>query len=263
MRTPRLLTRIKTDTWLYQRIGAVIKRRQKQRLADAAKLAQKEARGDYSHLKNKKGEMIAKPLPQPTLPNLSVDDDVDDNMSMNTRAPPPSTYTQEYYNYNSDKISAINGDYPPPMPPYNPYSTHQPPGSHTHFQQSSASFPHDDQIYHQHPMYDEDNESTAHLAPAAAPFSHQPGYPSATHSYGHTAHSGGGGSYDPHDVYQGRAGSIPDPSQRPPPTIGLAYDDAPEYSRYEAPPPIHSDGHGGYPQRGYDAEGNGGYSRAL
>jgi hypothetical protein len=255
---------------LSQRIGAVIKRRQKQRLADAAKLAQKEARGDYSHLKNKKGEMIAKPLPQPTLPNLSVDDD-DDTLSVNTRGPPPSAYTQDYYNHGSDNNSAVNGDYPPSMPAYSPYSPHQPPGSHTQFHKSSTSFPHDDQnYYHQHQMYDEDNESTAHLTMAAAPFSQQPanqqpGYPSAAYPYGHMGHNGGGHSYEPHDVYQGRVGTAQAPSQRPSST-GLAYDDAPEYSRYGPPPPTHSDNpynHSGYPQRGYDARGDDGYFRAM
>jgi len=252
-----------------KRIGVVIRRRQKQRLADAAKLAQKEARGDYSHLKNKKGEMIAKPLPQPTLPNLSVDDD--DTLSVNTRGPPPSAYTQDYYNYSSDKNSTVNGDYPPSMPAYSPYSPHQPPGSHAQFHKSSTSFPHDDQNYsHQHQLYDEDNESTAHLTTAAAPFSQQlgnqqTGYPSATYAYGNTGHNGGGPSYDPHDVYQGRAGIAQDPSRRTSST-GLAYDDAPEYSRYGAPLPTHSDNpynHNGYPQRGYDARGDDGYFRAM
>ncbi|CDO68699.1 hypothetical protein BN946_scf184652.g26 [Trametes cinnabarina] len=56
-------------TFLPQRISEIIKRRNKQRLAKAAALAKKEAAGDFSHLKNKKGELIAKPLPQPTLPN--------------------------------------------------------------------------------------------------------------------------------------------------------------------------------------------------
>ena len=60
-----------------KRIAEVIKRRNKERLAKAAALAKKEAMGDFSHLKNKKGELIAQPLPQPTLPNLSVDDDFD------------------------------------------------------------------------------------------------------------------------------------------------------------------------------------------
>jgi hypothetical protein len=215
-----------------KRIDAVIKRRQKQRLAVTAKLAQKEARGDFSHFKNKK------PPPQPTLPNLSVDDD-DDNTSVNTRAPPPSTYTQDYYSYNSDL-----GDYPPPMPAYNPYSNHQPPGSHAQFHQSGY-LPHEDPAYHQRPMYDDDNESTAHLATSAAPISQQTERVGAP-PYGHAAG---------------------DPSRLP--ATRLAYDDGSDYSRYGAPPPIQSDNpYGGYLSPGvYDAQQprrmqgyNGGYS---
>lgn len=205
--------------------------------------------------------MIGKPLPQPTLPNLSVDDDVDDSTSISTRAPPPSTYTQDYYNYSSDKNSTINGDHPPPMPAYNPYANHQPPGSYAHFQQSSASFPPDDQNYQPNAMYDEENESTAHLATAAAPFSQQPNY-SVAPPYAHIP-QGGNGSYSPHGAYQGHTNPIPDSSRRPSP--GLAYDEAPEYSRYGAPPPAELDNpydHNAYPQRGYDT-GDGGYSRAL
>lgn len=220
-----------------KRIEAVIKRRQKQRLADAAKLAQKEAQGDFSHLKNKKGQMIAKPLPQPTLPNLSVDDDFDDNMSMTTRVPAPSTYTQDYYHYNSDKNSIMSGDYPPPMPAYNPYSTHQAPGSYAHFQLSSASFTQEDPAYQNHQMYEDDNESTAHLATAAAPFSQQSPIErsrSAGIPYGHPGPGSGGGGgnmYNPHDVYEGRAAAH---SARFP-TSGLAYDDTSEYSRGSLP----------------------------
>ncbi|KAF5388354.1 hypothetical protein D9615_000324 [Tricholomella constricta] len=221
-----------------KRIGAVIKRRQKQRLADAAKLAQKEAQGDFSHLKNKKGQMIAKPLPQPTLPNLSVDDDIDDNTSINTRAAPPSTYTQDYYHYNSDKNSIMTGDYPPPMPAYNPYSTHQAPGSYAQFQASSASFAHEDSSYH-HQIYEEDNESTAHLTAAAAPFSqHSPveRSRSAGIPYGHPGPGGVGNNYDPHDVYQGRAALNSARTH----TSKLAYDDASEYSRGSQPLPGYS-----------------------
>ncbi|KAG5648696.1 hypothetical protein DXG03_000042 [Asterophora parasitica] len=287
-----------------KRISAVIKRRQKQRLADAAKLAQKEAQGDFSHLKNKKGQMIAKPLPQPTLPNLSVDDDIDDNMSMHTRAAPPSTYTQDYYHYNSDKNSVMTGDYPPPMPAYNPYSTHQPPGAYAQFQQSSASFTYEDHGsgYH-HQMYEEDNESTAHLAPSAAPYAQQPPVErsrSAGIPYGHPGpggydpHTGGncydpyagGNNYDPRDVYQGHAAPHSARTQ----TSGLAYDNASEYSRGSQPLPGYSghnavpsdnpylgyssnsgtpQGGNGNPQsrrvggRGYDEEGGGGYSHAM
>lgn len=258
-----------------KRIEAVIKRRQKQRLADAAKLAQKEARGDYSHLKNKKGEMIATPLPQPTLPNLSVDDDLDDTMSVNTRTIAPSTYTQDQYY--SDKNAVMTGDYPPPMPAYNPYSPYQPPGSYAHYQSSSVSVTHEDAPYQPRQMYEEDNESTAYLASAAAPFSQQSPIErtrSAGIPYGHP---GPGGNYDPRDVYQGRT-TTPriDPSQRrSPPTNGYAYDDASQYSTGSLPaygqPPLASDNpYGASPNnlgaqayyhhthRSYDTEGGGG-----
>ncbi|KAG6891293.1 hypothetical protein C0992_009485 [Termitomyces sp. T32_za158] len=253
-----------------KRIDAVIKRRQKQRLADAAKLAQKEAQGDFSHLKNKRGEMIAKPLPQPTLPNLSVDDDYDDATSMNTRVPAPSTYTQDYYHYNSDKHSTM-GDYPPPMPAYNPYSTHQVPGSHTQFQSSSMSLSlgHEDS-YQQRQMYDDDNESTVHLAAAAAPFSQQPLTDSARFvSTPHGYTGPGDNDYNPRDIYQGRVAQNSLAHVRN--NNGLAYESTgyaahnPEnpYDGYSSNPAapqrnIHQKG------RGYDDDGKGGgYSSAM
>jgi hypothetical protein len=183
-----------------KRIAEVIKRRNKERLAKAAALAKKEAMGDFSHLKNKKGELIAQPLPQPTLPNLSVDDDFDDNSSMRTRGPPPSTYTQDYYDYKSEYTQ----DYPP-MPAYNqPYSQHQ--GQQgAYYNQSSTTFAGDE---HQHPnmMYDDDQGSTAHLAMTAAPFAQQPERTGSALSNPYGS-SGMNGTYvaDPHDVYQGRA----------------------------------------------------------
>lgn len=241
--------------------------------------------GDYSHLKNKKGEFIAKPLPQPTLPNLSVDDDMDDKSSIITRQPPPSTYTQDsYYYYNSDKA----GDYPPPMPAYNPYSTHQPAGSYAQFSSSQATFQDDSPYYQSQNMYEEDNESTAHLPMAAAPFGQQrpspidrPGSAGLPNPYGNEP--GSGGSYDPHDVYQGRAVPSPDNSRRPSPlgssglsrpASGLAYDD--DGQEYLPQPAYGTQGmhHSGYsgapaaqPQqgrwgRGYDEESHGG-SRAM
>ncbi|TFK43645.1 hypothetical protein BDQ12DRAFT_731635 [Crucibulum laeve] len=267
-----------------KRIGAVIKRRQKQRLADAAKLAQKEAMGDYSHLKNKKGELVAQPLPQPTLPNVSIDDD-DDTSSVNTRVPAPSTYTQEYYHYNSDK----NADYPP-MPAYNPYSTQQPPGSYATFNT------YDDPMYpsHRQNMYDDDdNESTVNLTASAAPFAQQPIHHPGSVPY----HTGGGAaSYDPRDVYQGRVAATPAPASqwRTSPTStanGLAYDDVQDYpnqragldggfqgahSSYGSSLQVSENPYGGYssgpttPQpargRGYDEEGGYGagyHSRAM
>lgn len=206
-----------------KRISAIIKRKQKQRLAEAAKLAQKEARGDYSHLKNKKGEIVGKPLPQPTLPNLSVDDD-DDASSMHTRGPPPSTYTQDYY-YASDH----QGGYPPPMPAFNPYSHHQT-GSVPQLNPSQPNLPHEDSLYNYPPQgyHDDDTDSVAHLAGTAAPFAGTHGTDSA---YPNPYSPGPGQThFEPHDVYQGHAAMTspaPDASRGWPQqqSAGVAYDD--------------------------------------
>ncbi|KAL0582030.1 Potassium transporter [Marasmius crinis-equi] len=237
-----------------KRISAVIKRRQKQRLADAAKLAQKEAMGDYSHLKNKKGELVGKPLPQPTLPNLSVDDDFDDASSMHTRGPPPSTYTSEY-NYYPDK-----GGYPPPMPAYNPYSTHQPPGSVAHFNPSQPSFDREDSLYNY--PYETTNDSSAHLTSAAAPFAH-PDRPGSVPPPMSNPYSPGGNNLDPRDVYQGYATGTPGPDRRPSPQPSqLAYDgygSNPSYSQgYSNHPPDNSY-HQGYGHASDHSAGYGGY----
>jgi len=219
-----------------KRIAEVIKRRNKERLAKAAALAKKEAMGDFSHLKNKKGELIAQPLPQPTLPNLSVDDDFDDGSSMRTRGPPPSTYTQDYYDYKGDYAT----DYPP-MPAYNQtYSQHQSQGPYHN--SSMNTFVEDEYQPPPNMTYDDDQGSTAHLAMSAAPFSqhsserHRPG------SQNHYGSSGMNGSYvaDPHDVYQGRA--IPNA----------------DYARRSPQPQPQGD----YSYQGSGAPGGGGYGDA-
>ncbi|KAF9452440.1 hypothetical protein P691DRAFT_660754 [Macrolepiota fuliginosa MF-IS2] len=159
-----------------KRIGAIIKRKKKERLADAAKQAQKEAMGDYSHLKNKKGEMVGKPLPQPTLPDLNIDDDEEFNGPKARSTPAPSFHTQDYYN-------AAASDYPPPMPQYNPYSHH---GAGYLPSQTTFGYEHG---------YDDDNDSQVHLAGSAAPVGQQHQDP---HAY--QRHSpippGGGLAYD-------------------------------------------------------------------
>ncbi|PPQ67822.1 hypothetical protein CVT26_007069 [Gymnopilus dilepis] len=242
-----------------KRIGVIIKKKQKERRLEADRLAQKEAKGDYSHLRNKKGELIAQPLPQPTLPNLSVDDE-DDKASMATRVA-PSTYTNDYYPYQSEK------DYPP-MPAYNPYSNHQAPGNYANYNPSSATLQYDEPAYPQY-AYEDDNESTANLAMSAAPFARDPverhGSP-----YGAPPPNG---SYDPHDVYQGRAGAQHSHSPPPPihPPSGLAYDDQSTLSPASTAP------YAGYSSpantmgplargRTYDEEygrGQGGYPRQM
>jgi len=207
---------------------------------------------------------VGKPLPQPTLPNLSVDDDIDDKASINTRITAPSYHTQDRYYPHTDKG---NGPDYPPMPAYNPYSTHQNPNSYTQFNQSQGAFAQDEPPYQRH-LYDDDNESTVHLSAAAAPYGQQYSYPTA-----------GAVAYEPHDVYQGHGGA-PQASRRlspanaqPRPSSGLAYDDdvsehyganAPGsyHVQGESPYPAHPDGHG-YQQssagRAYDEDyGRGG-----
>jgi hypothetical protein len=218
-----------------KRIEAVIKRKQRQRLADAAKFAKKEAMGDFTHLKNKKGELIAQPLPQPTLPNLSVDDDVDDSSSY--KRPAPSTFTQDTYYYTDSKA-----DYPP-MPAYNqPYSTHQPPGAYAYYNPSQATLGQDDPSMQQ-PVYDDDIDNLSYL-PASVPYMQQQQQtfddePPLTNPYG-GVDANDNYVADPHDVYQGRA--VPNDSTRRTsplsnshlPSSGLVYDtgSGDAYGRY-------------------------------
>jgi hypothetical protein len=65
-----------------------MKRKTRKRLAKEAALAKAEARGDFSHLKDKKGNLKAEPLGQPTLPNVDFDD-VDDDKHSQFHAYPP------------------------------------------------------------------------------------------------------------------------------------------------------------------------------
>ncbi|KAH0840046.1 hypothetical protein J3R83DRAFT_1013 [Lanmaoa asiatica] len=214
-----------------KRIAEVIKRRNKERLAKAAALAKKEAMGDYSHLKNKKGEMIGKPLPQPTLPNLSVDDD--DATSIIKRGPSPSPFAQDH-RYASDNKSVAPSyhtnpagvDYPdyPPMPAYNGGYSHQTPGAYGQYNSSTPTF---DEEPPQHYAYDDDYSSQVNLPATAAPISYQ-----QTGAYGYTGVSE---NYvaDVYDVYQGRA----TPAVRPPSdgVVGVARDVQDYPSHYTQP----------------------------
>ncbi|KAJ1032738.1 hypothetical protein NDA16_000759 [Ustilago loliicola] len=56
-----------------KRVTELVQRKKKQRLAKVAEIARREAAGDFSHLMNKKGEMIGTAIPQPTLPTVDVD----------------------------------------------------------------------------------------------------------------------------------------------------------------------------------------------
>jgi hypothetical protein len=170
-----------------------MKKKQKDRRLQAANLAQKEAVGDYSHLKNKKGELITRPLPQPTLPKVSVDDD--DSL------PPPSASTHSYsrdYFYSADKSADI-----PPMPLYNPYSRHPAPGAPTFH----PPFDHEDQYSYSSPRpYDDDADSTTKLGPSSLSFARDPVDRQGSPYYPPN-------KIDPVNIYKGRAPYSPAPSQ--------------------------------------------------
>lgn len=90
-----------------------MKRKTRQRQAKEAALARKEAAGDFTHLQNKKGEMIHKPLAQPTLPKVILEDDE------------PVIGRQWNNEYKSDYAPSITGSQAadfPPMPVYDAYA---------------------------------------------------------------------------------------------------------------------------------------------
>jgi hypothetical protein len=186
-----------------QRIAEIIKRKNKQRLAKAAALARKEAAGDFSHLKNKKGELIAQPLPQPTLPNVKLDDD-DDASSVRTRGIAPSTFgghSEYYYSDRKEYGAGYAPDDYPPMPAYDQgYGQHG--DRYNQFNPSVGTLP-DEQAYD-----DNDYGSTANLALSAAPIAYpergnmisprpQYGYTQQQDLYAHSA--------DPHAAYRGQS----------------------------------------------------------
>jgi hypothetical protein len=172
---------------LSQRISGIIKRRNKERTAKAIKLAKKEAMGDFSHLKNKKGEFIQQPLPQPTLPNISIDDDLADIALQKRAGTPSTTYTAGERQYVAD----AKYDYAT-MPAYNaPYSHVQDPMAYARYNPSVPSLP-DDGKY-----LEDDYGSTAHLALAAESYGQND--QSAQH-HGSQDYAG-----DPYDIYTGYA----------------------------------------------------------
>jgi hypothetical protein len=143
--------------------------------------------GDFSHLKNKKGEFVQQPLPQPTLPNISIDDDLADIASLQKRPGTPSTtYTAGERQYAAD---AKAYDYAT-MPAYNaPYSHVQDPMAYARYNPSAPSLP-DEGKY-----YEDDYGSTANLALAAESYGQND---QSTQDHGSQDYAA-----DPYDVYIG------------------------------------------------------------
>lgn len=106
------------------RISELMKRRNRRRLAREADIARREARGDFSHLKDKTGRMVRAPRPQPTLPSVSddlyLDPDLHDEDGVEDKQhayppPPPSMLVrdQSYGGVSDDHDSIAKGGYYP------------------------------------------------------------------------------------------------------------------------------------------------------
>ncbi|KAG0660216.1 hypothetical protein C6P46_004670 [Rhodotorula mucilaginosa] len=107
-----------------KRISELMKRRNRRRLAREADIARREARGDFSHLKDKTGRMVRAPRPQPTLPSVSddlyLDPDLHDEDGVEDKQhgyppPPPSMLVrdQSYGGVSDDHDSIAKGGYYP------------------------------------------------------------------------------------------------------------------------------------------------------
>lgn len=209
--------------------------------------------GDFSHLKNKKGEIVGKLAPQPTLPNLSVDDDDDDATSISKRGP-TGAYNQDYH-YDQKSIAPSYHTKPasidyPPMPAYSAGYSHQAAGTFNQYNPSAGNFE------PQHQGYADEYGSAVHLPEGANLMAYQ-----AT-EYDPYGSSGVAGHYvaDPHDVYQGRVSP-----GAPYHGANVAYD-VQDYPSQQYTHTHHHDyaAYGdGHRQQGYAEQGSHEYGHAL
>lgn len=135
-------------TAFVQRIAELIKRKNKLRLRKQAQLARKEAAGDFSHLKDKDGRIVGA-VPQPTLPDIDIDDEPTPSLAMR-RGPQPPYMADQYWGQEpkgGDGYSTYSG-YAPNQVPYYPSQNGRPDSYY-----DGAS----------------DYGSTAHLAPGQVP----------------------------------------------------------------------------------------------
>lgn len=107
-------------------------------------------------------------LPEPTLPNITLDDDdLDDSKSNRTRVAPSAYSGSNDYYYGSDNKSNYASDYPPPMPAYTQqYSYGQ---NYPGYSPSVHTTPDESSVYHAD-QYD----SKVNLAAAPAPIARAP-----------------------------------------------------------------------------------------
>ncbi|GAA5983034.1 hypothetical protein JCM10908_006874 [Rhodotorula pacifica] len=91
-----------------KRISELMKRKNRRRLAREADIARREARGDFSPLKDKAGRMVRAPRPQPTLPTVT-DDLYADDLPEKHAFPPSLVRNQSYGEYSETDSIAKGG----------------------------------------------------------------------------------------------------------------------------------------------------------
>ncbi|KAG8747410.1 hypothetical protein FRC10_001081 [Ceratobasidium sp. 414] len=103
-----------------KRIAELIKRKNKLRLQRQAQLARKEAAGDFSHLKDKNGQIVGA-HPQPTLPDIDIDDEL---APPTRRMPQQAPYAgghgggEPYWQDPKGDAHSMYSGYAPSQPPY-------------------------------------------------------------------------------------------------------------------------------------------------
>lgn len=179
-----------------KRIAELIKKKTQQRVQKAAMLAKKEAAGDFSHLKGKKGAEAVSLPKEPTLPVLSPDDDPLAPPSHGRRPSQPLNHQQywEYENKSEYAASTYGGSAHP-----NDYHDYPPMPGYYQQQAGNESLYSYDDYYRQAPAGYHD-ESTANLTQAAAPIAGHQQQHQQQHQHQHY------GNYGQHDLKGGQGG---------------------------------------------------------
>jgi Fungal potassium channel len=139
-----------------KRISELVQFKKKQRLAKQEAIMRREAAGDFSHLRNKKGEIVGAAIPQPTLPMLDIDVLKDDGKPRPPKVKRSSVGSSIAPGVRDDMLG-----FPAESPAFPPVTFHGAPApgsSLGHYGDYDA------------PMYSaDDNASNAHLMAFAGP----------------------------------------------------------------------------------------------
>ena len=96
------------------RIAELMKKKTRKRLAQEAARARKEAAGDFAHLKDKKGNLRERPMAQPTLPKINMDDDRKYSSTSDLSLRKDPAYFQS-----NGSLASHSHAYPPPVTGWN------------------------------------------------------------------------------------------------------------------------------------------------